>query len=209
MGPVSAVTLTGQLPPPIHEARSIHSAGFLYAQCGGCGALPPPRRQWCGSSAAIRLTGVTAPAFDTVIVPDFRSPQRIGRFEPQTLLFLASWMEHAGEARHWPVHLACIDQPPESVRALAEPCGATISVHESLEQELGRFSNKLRAWDVKLQTDQLLYLDADMLCLGPPIELANRAGSLAGAPAGLPRVPESHGRSTTMTRCGLMWLNRT
>lgn len=137
---------------------------------------------------------MTAPAFDTVIVPDFRSPDRVGRFEPQTLLFLASWMEHAGAARHWPVHVACIGEPPQSIRMLAEQCGALVSVHDSPDAGVGSFSNKLRAWDVDRQTDQLLYLDADMLCLGDPSGLAAFAGCAGGLPAGLPRVPEQYWR---------------
>src|SRR5690554_2295799 len=130
------------------------------------------------------------PAFDTVIVPDFRGDSRIGRFEPQTLFFLASWMEHAGEARRWPVHVACIGEPPRSVRWLAEQVGARVTVHDSLEDQLGRFGNKLRAWEVDRQTQQLLYLDADMLCVSSPAGLAEFVGYAGGSPAGLPRVPE-------------------
>lgn len=134
------------------------------------------------------------PAFDTVIVPDFRDASRTGRFEPQTLLFLASWIEHAGEARHWPVHVACIGEPPVSVRRLAEKAGALVTVHESKEDQLGRFGNKICAWDVDARTSQLLYLDADMVCLSPPTALARFVGKAGGSPAGLPRVPEVYWR---------------
>ena len=48
---------------------------------------------------------------DVVTVPDF-SGQAARTFEARTLLFLASWMANAGKARSWPLHLACIGQPP-------------------------------------------------------------------------------------------------
>ncbi len=135
---------------------------------------------------------MSEPAFDTVIVPDFRDATRVGRFEPQTLFFLASWIEHAGDARDWPVHIACIGEPPTSVRRLAEQCGGRVSIHKSKEDQLGRFGNKLCAWDIDAQTSQLLYLDADMLCLSSPGALAQFIGRGGGCPAGLPRVPESY-----------------
>ncbi|MEO1129670.1 MAG: hypothetical protein AAFX05_08205 [Planctomycetota bacterium] len=132
---------------------------------------------------------MSTPLFDTAIVPDFSSPERTLRFEGQTLFFLASWHEHAGAARSWPVHLACVGEPPASIRALAEKVGARITVHGGHESKLGRLGNKLCAWDVETETDQLLFLDSDTLCFGDPSEILRPyVGAAAGAPAGLPRV---------------------
>ena len=63
---------------------------------------------------------------DVVTVPDFQGANP-ALFEARTLLFLGSWLENAGSAREWPLHLACIGEPPESVRRLAERCNAIVS----------------------------------------------------------------------------------
>ncbi len=82
--------------------------------------------------------GITA--FDVVTVPDFAGANA-HIFEARALFFLASWMERAGAAKEFPVHLACIGEPPESVRWLAERAGASITVHEPVSILPGRNAN--------------------------------------------------------------------
>ena len=70
-------------------------------------------------------------ALDVVVVPDFAgSGRRI--FEACTLLFLGSWLEHRGASRDWPLHMVCIGDPPAGVAALAERCGAQLSIRPEL-----------------------------------------------------------------------------
>ena len=80
-------------------------------------------------------------AFDVVIVPDFSGKAKT-TFEARTLYFLASWLECAGKSREFPLHLACIGEPPESVRALAKQCDARISLHAPMGEDVGVFANK-------------------------------------------------------------------
>jgi hypothetical protein len=102
-------------------------------------------------------------ALDVVVVPDFRgSGARL--FEARTLLFLGSWLEHAGASRDWPLHLACIGEPPERVRALAARAGARVSLHDELDPE-ARYLNKLRGLEVRSETGRILLLDADTVVL--------------------------------------------
>src|ERR1051325_3921722 len=91
--------------------------------------------------------------FDVVIVPDF-SGKRARAFEARTLLFLASWIEFAGRARGFPLHVACIGEPPASVRWLVDRCGALISVHEPVGDGLRGSANKLRGLEVDARTDR-------------------------------------------------------
>jgi len=99
-------------------------------------------------------------AFDVVAVPDFSEPVA-RRFEIMTLFFLASWLEFGGRSRDLPLHLACIGEAPETVRVLAERCGAEITTHQPLL--FGAFANKLRGFEVNRKTDHILLLDSDML----------------------------------------------
>lgn len=128
-------------------------------------------------------------ACDVVVVPDFR-PDAAADFELRTLLFLASWTENAGAAREWPVHLACIGDPPESVRRLASRCGASITVHPPLCIEPGMpNTNKLRGLEVRGKKRSVLLLDVDVLVLGDPSAIGDLGPCIAAAPALGPRFP--------------------
>jgi len=126
---------------------------------------------------------MTAEGFDVAIVPDFT--RRATVFEARTLFFLAAWAENAGASRGFPLHIACIGEPPLSVLYEAERCGAAISVHEPVG--IGSvMSNKFRAFEANLQTDHLALLDVDILVLDDISGLAQFAGSVAAQPIGKP-----------------------
>jgi hypothetical protein len=124
---------------------------------------------------------------DVVVVPDFDGPRR-STFEAQALLFLASWIENAGAARRFPLHLACIGEPPDSVVHLADRANAQLSVHASLPGD-DRRMNKFRAADVKALTERLAYLDVDMVVLGDLSRLAEiPTDAISAAPELHPKV---------------------
>lgn len=126
-------------------------------------------------------------AIDVVVVPDFRgSAARL--FEARTLLFLGSWLEHAGASRGWPLHLACIGEPPPSVRALAERAGALVSLHAELDPR-ARYLNKLRGLEIESRTGRILLLDADTVVLrdlSPALALGECFGALLAATNRIP-----------------------
>jgi hypothetical protein len=124
--------------------------------------------------------------FDVVIVPDFR-PGRAHVFEAQTLFFLASWLEHAGRARDFPLHLACIGEAPASVRVLAERCGASLTFHDPVRIGDRGTPNKLRGLEVRGRTDRVLLLDTDVCVLSDPSELGAMDFGVVVAPAAMPR----------------------
>jgi hypothetical protein len=124
---------------------------------------------------------------DVVTVPDFQGSNR-ALFEARTLLFLGSWLENAGSSRDWPLHLACIGEPPESVRRLADRCDAIVSVHPPTAEGKAPTRNKLRGFAVEPRTDRLLLLDVDVLFLGDPSPILDLGQCLAIAPAGSHRV---------------------
>jgi hypothetical protein len=113
---------------------------------------------------------MTSP-FDVVIVPDFSGKASV-TFEVRTLYFLASWIEYSGVAGKLPLHLACIGEPPASVRELARRCNAIISLHDKASAQLGVYANKLRGFEVDLQTPRILLLDVDILVLSDLSQLA-------------------------------------
>jgi hypothetical protein len=131
--------------------------------------------------------------FDVVTVPDF-SGSRARAFEARTLLFLASWLENAGPARTFPLHVAGIGEAPASVRWLADRCGARVTTHLPLGGGIGLSANKLRGLEVDGRTDRVLLLDNDVLVLSDPSGLAELGASLSAAPAIVPRVPEAYWR---------------
>jgi hypothetical protein len=110
--------------------------------------------------------------FDVVIVPDFSGRSSV-TFEARTLYFLASWLEFSDASGKFPLHIACIGEPPRSVRTLAERCGAAITVHEPAPPELGVYANKLRGFEVSLQTRRIALLDVDILLLSDLSVLAD------------------------------------
>jgi hypothetical protein len=124
---------------------------------------------------------------DVVTVPDFQGSNSV-LFEARTLLFLGSWLENAGSSRDWPVHLACIGEPPASVGALAERCGAHVSVHEPVAGGSIPVQNKLRGFDIQPRTDRLLLLDTDVVILGDPRDALQLGPGLAVARAANHRV---------------------
>lgn len=128
---------------------------------------------------------MTNAAFDVVAVPDF-SGRAARRFEILTLFFLASWAEYAGASRSLPLHLACIGEPPRTVRRLASACGAAVTSHRP--EPMGGFANKLRGFEVTPRTENLLLLDVDTLVLSDLRGLAETLGPdcLAASPANGP-----------------------
>lgn len=134
-------------------------------------------------------------ALDVVLVPDFRPKRRL-LFEVRTLFFLASWLERAGAwaQENFALHLACIGEPPASVRGLAARAGATLSLHPPLALNHGLTANKLRGLEIDARAERLLLLDADVLVLGDLRELVDRVpvGALGASPAGSHRVPDAY-----------------
>jgi hypothetical protein len=133
------------------------------------------------------------PVADVVTVPDF-SGRRAHLFEARTLFFLAAWMEHAGASRDWPLHIACIGEPPESVRTMAARTDADISVHAPFG--VGAITgNKLRGFEVAPRTEHILLVDVDILTLGDLSGLSELRGSVSAAPIGKPSVRLRHWRA--------------
>ena len=130
-------------------------------------------------------------AVDVVTVPDFTGPAA-AQFELRTLLFLGSWLEHGGASREWPLHLACIGRPPDSVRRLGHRAGVSITIHEPLAGSLPVFNNKLRAFEITPTHERLLLVDTDTLILR---DLAPMAGAVGGGigvcPATYNHLPEA------------------
>ncbi len=127
-------------------------------------------------------------AFDIVTVPDFASGARHA-FVGRTLLFLASWMEHAGEARALPLHVACIGEPPETVRRMADRAGAILSVHEPMILANAHTANKLRGFEVERRTERILLLDTDTVFLGDVSPFCDLPDHVSAAAADGARVP--------------------
>ena len=141
-----------------------------------------PTRPWPADRAP--------PPADVVVVADFRSG-RSESFAPRTLLFLAMWMEHAGAAREWPLHLVGIGEPPEVVRSLAARAGARVSVTAPWPYEGRGTLNKLRGLQLPGDTDRILLLDADVYALDDPSSITTLGDGLALAPCIVPRVPQA------------------
>ncbi len=129
--------------------------------------------------------------FDVVVVPDFAG-SLARTFEARTLLFLGSWLENAGAAQAYPLHVACIGEPPPSVRAMAGRCQAALTIHEPIRANQGRNANKLRGLEIPGRTPFVLLLDADIVVLADPSELGQLGRVIAVAPAKRPKIPEAH-----------------
>lgn len=124
------------------------------------------------------MAGSTDP-IDVVTVPDF-SGAAASRFELRTLLFLGAWMRHQGASRAWPLHIACIGDPPASVRRLAAAAGASLTVHAPMPPPLPDTSNKLRGFEIAPRARRLLLLDTDVLVLRDLAPLARHVGDAIG-----------------------------
>lgn len=145
--------------------------------------MPPPAPPHHTASCRSRRP------FDVITVPDFSQPAR-AVFEARTLVFLATWIEHAGESRGFPLHLACIHEPPKSVRRLAEACGASVTVHEPLKlRHDHHVGNKLRGLEIEPVTDRFLLLDVDVAVLSDLSPLSDLGDCVAACPDDSPNVP--------------------
>ena len=125
--------------------------------------------------------------FDVVTVPDFSEGPAV--FEARALVFLATWLHSGGPSWGCPLHVACIDEPPPSVRRLAERCGASVTVHRPLglrpDHHVG---NKLRGLEIEPQTDRFLLLDVDIAILSDIARLSDLGECIAAAPDDAPNV---------------------
>ncbi len=127
-------------------------------------------------------------ALDVVTVPDFLGADP-SIFEIRSLFFLASWIASGNAESRYRLHLACIGEPPSSVRDLADRAGARISVHATKTIEGVRFANKFRGFEVNPSTEHLLLVDTDILFLGFLDGLNLSPDCVAVAPAFRNRVP--------------------
>ena len=127
--------------------------------------------------------------FDTVIVPDFSGAART-TYEARSLFFLASWIEYAGAVREFPLHVACIGEPPASVRRLAAACDATVTTHLSVHVNAAFHVNKFRGFEVPRRTNRLLLLDVDVLALSDLSDFGRLGDCIAAAPASMPQTPD-------------------
>lgn len=126
--------------------------------------------------------------FDVITVPDF-SAGGTAVFEARTLVFLASWAERAGPSRSFPLHVACIGEPPASVRRLADRVGASVTVHEPLPlRHDHHVGNKLRGLEIEPRTDRFLLLDVDIAILGDLSRLAEFDDCISACPDDAPNV---------------------
>ncbi|MCO6457701.1 MAG: hypothetical protein J5I93_20550, partial [Pirellulaceae bacterium] len=136
------------------------------------------------------MTGPGGPRrpFDVVVVPDF-----LGRHAQvqtgQVLLLLASWLEQYHDRPAPPLHLACLGEPPGSVRELAERAGARISLHEPLRlHPAHHVGNKLRGLEVPTVHNRRLLLDVDTLVLSDLEPLCRLPGQIAVSPDDCPKL---------------------
>lgn len=81
--------------------------------------------------------------------------------EARVLLFLASWIEltNAALRARFPLHLACVGEPPGSVQLLAAACGARLRVGAA---------SPLLALEVDIETGRMLVVGNDTIALQPP-----------------------------------------
>lgn len=127
------------------------------------------------------MTGPVGPRkpFDVIVVPDFRGTQAQVQ-TGQVLLLLASWLDHYRHGPAPPLHLACLGEPPGSVRVLAQQAGARISLHEPLRlHPAHHVGNKLRGLEVATVHDRRLLLDVDTLVLSDLEPLSRLPGQVA------------------------------
>ncbi|MFM7185964.1 MAG: hypothetical protein ACKO4Z_14520 [Planctomycetota bacterium] len=126
--------------------------------------------------------------FDVVTVPDFTEGDT-AVFEARTLVFLASWAECGAAARGFPLHVACIGEPPASIRRLAGRIGASVTVHEPIRlRHDHHVGNKLRGLEVEPRTDRFLLLDVDIAILSGLDRIAAFERCIAACPEDAPNV---------------------
>ena len=126
--------------------------------------------------------------FDVITVPDF-SQGSGSVFEARTVVFLATWLEHAGAAARFPLHLACIGEPPPRIRRLAERCHASVTVHAPLALRRNHHvGNKFRGLEIEPRTDRFLLLDVDVAILSDLAPLSRLGDCVAACPDDAPNL---------------------
>jgi hypothetical protein len=131
---------------------------------------------------------MSEPRLDVATVVDFRG-ENAAIYEGQALLFLASWQHNAGSSRLFPLHLACIGEPPQSVRRLAGQVGAHL--HDVLPAgwRADHFvGNKVRGLEIPTVTDHVLLVDTDTVFLGDLADVARWRDCLAAGPDDHPKA---------------------
>ncbi|MFM8578380.1 MAG: hypothetical protein ACKOCN_06235 [Planctomycetaceae bacterium] len=128
--------------------------------------------------------------FDVITVPDFSSEPAV--FEARAIVFLATWLESGGPSWGCPLHVACIGEPPPSVRRMAGACGASVTVHEPVRlRQDHHVGNKLRGLEISPRTDRFLLLDCDIGVLSDVSSLSGLGRCIAAAPDDAPNVAEA------------------
>ena len=136
----------------------------------------------------------TAPLskIDVITVADLSGPKGL-IFEARLIFFLVNWIENAGKARHFPLHLACIGEPSPQIEWLAKRANAHVTIHKPHPlADRGRFINKLRGFEINRQTDYFLLLDTDVWVLSDFSSLTELGHTIAVAPSIQPRIPTSY-----------------
>ncbi len=132
------------------------------------------------------MVGRRPPAVRVVTVPDFAGPSR-RTFETRSLFFLAFWAELPA-APGIVLHLACIGEPPEAVRRMADMASASWTVHEPLGIGSRRNPNKLRGLEGAGADEAVLLLDTDVWLLADLTGWERVDGDFAVSPALKPRI---------------------
>ena len=127
-------------------------------------------------------------ACDVITVPDFSA--KSVAFEARTLFFLASWIDKVGANSKHTLHVACIKEPPQSVRRLAQQAGAIITVFPPSDLVTGSFSNKLRGLEIVPKHDHFLLLDADVVFAAPLQIPENFRNHVMACPGGIPQFSQ-------------------
>jgi hypothetical protein len=129
----------------------------------------------------------SADGIDIITVPDFSTGHH--RFEARTLFFLGSWIDCGPKRFPCMLHLACVGQPPESVRILAQRAGATLSFHDPVPWGEGGYVNKLRGLEIVPRFRRFLLLDTDILFWADPTAILKLGECIAASAAARPKIP--------------------
>lgn len=164
-------------------------AHFGYTPPGGSAAFASSPAIFSDRGSTTDAPPIRIAEYDIVTVPDFAG-SRPDVFEIRTLFFLASWLASGNHRSRVRLHLACVGEPPHSVRRLADRAGAVVSVHAPKAIRNVRCANKFRGFEVEPQTDHLLLIDTDVLFLGRMDELCLPPRAVAAVPAFKGRVGE-------------------
>ena len=116
---------------------------------------------------------------DVVTVPDFQWPAS-ELFEVRTRLFLGSWLENAGAAREWPLHLACIGEPPPSVVVSAARIARGENILPRTHQRLPSLHELFVGRRDERRASQTIALRGEILLYGPEPRVRHRYVSAGG-----------------------------